>query len=121
MSSNLNIIISLIAKEKLLELFKMHKEYSCVRFLCNSSCCGNPKIDILLDEIKKDDIIMQKDDIACAYDETLPSKIKEIQLIYEGSDFKLKIVPIEAINKKCNHSSEHSTNCTNCNKNCSKC
>lgn len=114
MNSLPNIIISLNAKEQLLKLLKINKDYSCIRFLCKSSCCGNPKIEILLDEINSEDIVTQNNDITCVYNKELTSKIKEIQLIYEDSQFMLKAIPFKLTNLKVDYSCENCSHCSKC-------
>ena len=101
----MNIQISNEAHLNLYNLLKEHNEYNCVRFSFISSCCSRATVDIILDEIKKDDVSETIDGITFVYANTLQEKIKSITLNFTDSGFMIKCEPI-AKSKDC-------TSCSN--------
>ena len=105
------IIVSLLAREKLLEYLNINSQYTNIRLKCILGCCGSPKVEIELDKALPFDTIFNDNGISYAMDEIFIKNIKELQLIYESSTFKMKIIPISNITKPCAHtaSSEKSS------------
>ncbi|WP_010240431.1 hypothetical protein [Clostridium arbusti] len=99
MNNNPQIEISKEAYTNLLKLLLAHKEYNCVKFSYVSSCCKNAKVDILLDEINKNDFIEKYNDISIVYSRNIKDNIKSIQLKYENSTFMLKCEPFDNSSK----------------------
>ncbi len=113
----MDIQISNEAQLNLYNLLKKHNEYNCVRFSFISSCCSRAAVDIILDEIKEDDILETIGGITFVYANTLQEKIKSINLNFTDSGFMLKCEPI-AKSKDCSScsNSKTATGCGGCNK-----
>lgn len=118
MTTNPKFELSENAYVNLTSLLKEHGEYNCVRFICGSSCCNKPTVDILLDEVKSDDLLYKYKDITFVYSKELTDKIESIELIYNGSDFMLKFEPkdktLSASKSSCSTCSSKNNNCHNC-------
>lgn len=114
------INISKKAENNLLKMLN-DNDYSCIRFNQLKSCCGNIFVDILLDDIKENDIIYKINDLTVVYDKHLSEKVKSIEIIFKDNTFMMKIVP--TIDKKSNcsgcsgcHKNSNCANCSNHNK-----
>lgn len=115
MNSNPKIEISNEAYTNLLNLLLAHKEYNCVRFSYVSSCCKNAKVDIILDEMNKNDFIEKHNDISIVYSKEVKDKIKSINLIYKNSTFMLKCEPFGNSTTSCTKGG--CSGCNGCSKN----
>ncbi len=104
----MNIQISEEAHLNLYNLLKEHKEYNCVRFSFVSSCCSHATVDVILDELKEDDLLENIDGITFIYSNTIEENIKSINLAFTDSGFMLKCEP--------NTKSKDCTSCSNSNK-----
>ncbi|WP_051624183.1 hypothetical protein [Clostridium akagii] len=111
----MNIQISNEAHLNLYNLLKEHNEYNCVRFSFISSCCSRATVDVILDEIKKDDVLKTIDGLTFVYANTLEEKIKSIDLNFADSGFMIKCEP-NAQNKDCTScsNSNNSSGCGSC-------
>lgn len=121
MNNNPEIKISEEAYTNLIELLHLHTEYNCVRFSYISSCCSKASVDIILDEIKPEDLITKYKDIKIVCNDEIVNNIKSINLIYEDSSFMLKCEPI---NKSERAGTSGCSNCSGCGtkkKGCSGC
>lgn len=114
MDTSPKIEISKEAYTNLLNLLFTHKEYNCVRFSYVSSCCKNARIDIILDEINKNDFIKKYNDISIVYSKEVKNKIKSINLIYKNSTFMLKCEPFDNSLSSC--AKGGCSSCTGCSK-----
>lgn len=111
----MNIQISNEAHLNLYNLLKEHDEYNCVRFSFISSCCSRATVDIILDEIKKDDLLETIEGLTFVYANTLEEKIKSITLNFTDSGFMIKCEP-NTKNKDCGScsNSNNSGGCGGC-------
>ncbi|NEZ46872.1 hypothetical protein FDF74_06545 [Clostridium niameyense] len=109
------INISKQAENNLLKMLS-DNNYSCVRFHQLKSCCGNVLVDILLDDIKKNDVIYEINNLTVVYDKNLSEKVKSIEVIFKDNTFMMKITPTTDKRSNC-------TNCSGCHKNsnCANC
>ncbi|WP_236900395.1 hypothetical protein [Clostridium pasteurianum] len=118
MNGTPKIEISEEAYTNLLMLLSQHREYNCVKFSYVSSCCKNAKIDIILDEISKEDFIKKYNDISIVYSQEIKDKIKNIHLKYENFTFMLKCEPFDKSLSSC--SKNGCSGCSGCSKGCSQ-
>lgn len=115
MEKQIDFSISDLAYNGLIELLKVHDEYSYVRFSSGKSCCNHSTLQIILDDkIDKDDKILSYKELKLAYNPSNLESFNKITLIYENDTFKVKAETDEkAPNcKSCNHKSE---GCNSCN------
>jgi len=116
MEQTLKIKLSQIAHDKLMEMLKLSKEYTSVRFTYVSGCCKSPKVDISLDNYKAGDIKNTIDDLPILYDEILLDSIVELTIAHSDSRFWLKTISSSDSNKHC--SKENSESCNGCSGDC---
>jgi Fe-S cluster assembly iron-binding protein IscA len=112
----MNIKVSEEANLNLYNLLKEHKEYNCVRFSFISSCCSHAKVDVILDELKENDLSENIDGITFVYSNTLEEKVNSINLDFTHSGFMLKCEPNAKV-KDCSScgTSNKSSGCKGCN------
>ncbi|WP_251859850.1 hypothetical protein [Clostridium sp. Marseille-Q2269] len=105
----LDIDISKKALKNLSELLKQNN-YSCVRLSYVKSCCAKGRLDIILDDINKNDLTYKYDSLTIVYDMEVLNNVKNVEIIYKNHDFMMKITPLET-NSCCKSTS--SSSCTN--------
>lgn len=118
MNDKVKIKISEGAYIKLLEILDKNQDYSHVKFSHLSGCGKCSKIEVSLDNNNTNDFIEDKiDNLPILYNRNLNKSIKEIILIYKNSNFMIKAITNENIEKTSCYGS--CSLCSNCNK-CSK-
>lgn len=110
----MKIILSEDAYSNLYNIFKKHSEYNCVRLSYTFACCSRVNMDIILDEIKADDLNHKIRDLTFVYSIEAAAKVSIVNIIYENSNFMIKCTKREDTS---------SSSCNSCpkSKNCSKC
>jgi Fe-S cluster assembly iron-binding protein IscA len=114
MNEKIKIKISENAFEKLQVMLNKEEEYSHLRFVYKNGCCGSPKVDIYLDNLKAKDIVDNIESLPIVYDIEVLEKIQEITLVYRNSSFLINTILNNKQKKDCANC--HST----CNKTCGK-
>lgn len=118
MNNDFKFEISDTAYINLSNLLNDHKdEYSCIRFNNSKSCCNNVKIDIMLDEIKEEDVQTKFKDLTLVYNKSLEKFVKQIEIIYKNSSFMMKVTPVHP-KKQCNkkNTTDSCSSCSGCSK-----
>ncbi|MCY6356273.1 hypothetical protein [Clostridium sp. ZS2-4] len=114
MNNKLEINISDSAYRQLKTLLLSHSdEYSCIKLSYSKTCCKNPSIEIILDDLEnKENYITQTlKDITFIYNYDVVKSLKKIELIYSNSSFMIKIIPLNT----------SFNNCSNCESDCKGC
>ncbi|EJO5347819.1 hypothetical protein NRP93_001911 [Clostridium botulinum] len=114
-NSDLDIHISKNALENLSKLLN-ENEYSCVRLSYVKSCCAKGRLDIILDDFKKEDLKYKYDSIIIVYNTEVCNNIKKVEIIYKNNNFMMKITPVD--NNNCKNGSCKNNCSSGCNKKC---
>ncbi|MDD3223586.1 MAG: hypothetical protein PHX70_02585 [Clostridium sp.] len=110
----MKIILSENAYSNLYDILKDHPEYNCVRLSYSFACCSRVNMDIILDEIKEDDLSYKIKDLNFAYSMETAKKVSEVNIIYENSNFMIKCKGIKDNSFSSCKSCSKNTNCSKC-------
>lgn len=113
----LDIDISKEALKNLSELLKQNN-YSCVRLSYVKSCCAKGRLDIILDDINKNDLTYKYDSLTIVYNMEVLNNVKNVEIIYKNHDFMMKITPLET--NSCQNSCCKITSSSSCTNGCCK-
>lgn len=117
-NNDLEIDISKEAYDNLLKLLK-ENNYPCIRLSYIKSCCARVMVDLILDQIKEQDLKYKYKSITLVYDNNFYNNIKKLELIYKDNTFLIKVIPKA---KNCSKNScFKNKNCSNCNNTGSGC
>jgi len=112
----IKIKISELAYEELKKAYDQYPEYSFIRLTYSQCCSKNSKVEIVLDNVKENDIKDKVDELIFVYDYHLASKVKELTIIYRNFSLQIKTELYEPITKCVSTSCGDSLNNKGCGK-----
>jgi len=101
MSKKIKIKISEEAYYTLIDILKDGDVYSHIRFSYKDGCCGSPKVELSLDNIKSEDIEEAIDELPILYDFLVLENIKELTVVYRDGSFMIKTKMLKEQKKDC--------------------
>ena len=97
--NKLKIKISELAYEELKKAFDQCSEYSFIRLVYSQCGSKNSKVEIILDNVKENDIKDKVDELPFLYDYCMASKVKGLTIVYRNFSLQIKTELYEPINK----------------------
>jgi hypothetical protein len=108
--NKIKIKISNNAYKDLVNLFKFHDEYNCVKLKYEDGCCKSSKVQLILDRLNPMDNQDKIENLIFSYDNEILDKVEEILIVLKNGSYLIK-------SKVKDNSS--SNNCNSCSKSCS--
>lgn len=120
MQDKIKIRISEQAYSYLMTILKNETEFSHLRFSYKDGCCGSSKAEILLDNLKENDVVDNIEELPILYDEQVLQNLKEITLVYRNNSLMVKAELLKDREKNCSSCSHGCGKNGNCAGGCSK-